>query len=128
MTLESHEGGNPAVESDYFLMANEGVPALVSLFTGGISPDSKEVNPIYCRAEDLKGLSPQLIFTGGAEFARRDSERWAGMCREAGIKHKLVIEWGQLHIYAVGSKFTAPEVRNKTDSMIIQWIKDHVRQ
>lgn len=127
MAMSAYEGGNAAVETDYFMMANEAVPALVSLFTGGLPPDSPEVNPLYCPPTDIKGLSPQLILTGGAEFARRDSERWAEKCSEADVKHKLNIEWGQLHIYAVGSKFTAPEVRRKTDHLIIDWIKNHIK-
>ena len=128
MALKAYRGGNPAVESDYFLVANKAVPALVSLFIGDRSPDSPDVNPLYCRLEELKGLSPQLIFAGGAEFARYDSEKWAEMCHNAGVYCKLTIEWAQLHIYAVGSRFTHPAVRRKTDGMIIEWIKTHVAQ
>lgn len=128
MTLKAYEGGNPAVESDYFLVANRAVPALVSLFIGNRSPDSPDVNPLYCQPEELKGLSPQLIFTGGGEFARYDSEEWAKVCQKAGLDYKLTIEWAQLHIYAVGSRFTDPAVRRKTDDMIIEWIKLYVAQ
>jgi len=127
LNLSAYQGGNAAVETDYFVMANENVPGLVSLFTGGLPPDSPEVNPLCREPDEIKELSPQLIFTGGAEFARRDSELWAEKCTGAGVKHKMIIEWGQLHIYAVGSKFTAPAVRTKTDDLIIGWIKDHVK-
>ncbi|EXJ66286.1 uncharacterized protein A1O5_10438 [Cladophialophora psammophila CBS 110553] len=128
MTLKAHRGGNPAVESDYFLMANKAVPALVQLFIGDRPPDSPDVNPLCRQPEELKDLSPQLIFTGGAEFARTDSEKWAELCQKAGVEHKLIIEWAQLHVYAVGSKFTHPAVRGKTDDMIIEWVKAHVAQ
>ncbi|OQV06042.1 hypothetical protein CLAIMM_10680 [Cladophialophora immunda] len=128
MALKAYIGGNPAVESDYFVMANKAVPALVSLFIGNWSPDSPEVNPLHRQPEELKGLSPQLILTGGAEFARYDSEKWAQMCEMAGLECKLTIEWGQLHIYAMGSKLTDPAVRKTTDDMIIEWLKNHVAQ
>ncbi|KIX09202.1 uncharacterized protein Z518_00281 [Rhinocladiella mackenziei CBS 650.93] len=126
MTLKAHEGGNPAVESDYFLMANEAVPLLASLFLGGRPPDSSDLNPLYRLPEELRGLSPQLIFTGGAEFARSDSEKWAELCYRAGLPYKLTVEWAQLHVYALGSKLTDPAVRIKTDAMIIEWIKNYV--
>ncbi|KAH0842475.1 hypothetical protein FOPE_07489 [Fonsecaea pedrosoi] len=126
MALKAYVGGNPAVESDYFVMANKAVPALVQMFIGDWPPESPEVNPLYRQPEELSGLSPQLIFTGGAEFARYDSEQWAQMCHSAGVESKLVIEWGQLHIYAMGSKWTDPAVRRKTDGLIIEWLKNHV--
>ena len=128
MTLKAYHGGNPAVESDYFLMANTAVPALVRMFIGDRSPESSDVNPLCCQPEEVQDLSPQLIFTGGAEFARYDSEKWAEMCQRAGLEYRLTIEWGQLHIYAMGSKFTDPAVREKTDGLIIEWIKDHIAQ
>lgn len=128
MTLKAHQGGNPAVESDYFLLANSAVPGLVRLFIGDRPPESPEVNPLRHQPHELEGLSPQLIFTGGAEFARQDSEQWAELCHKAGLRYKLVIEWGQLHIYAMGSNFINPTIRHKTDDMIIEWIKDHVVQ
>ncbi|KAK5045787.1 hypothetical protein LTR84_008880 [Exophiala bonariae] len=127
MALSAYEGGNPAVETDYFMFANEAVPGLVSLFIGSYARDSPEVNPLHRESGDINGLSPQLIFTGGAEFARRDSEMWAEKCGQADVEHKLIIEWGQLHIYAVGSKFTAPAIRAKTDDLIIGWMKQHVK-
>ncbi|OAL34485.1 hypothetical protein AYO20_06328 [Fonsecaea nubica] len=126
MALKAYVGGNPAVESDYFVMANKAVPALVQMFIGDRPPESPEVNPLHRQPEELSGLSPQLIFTGGAEFARYDSEQWAQMCHSAGVESKLVIEWGQLHIYAMGSQWTDPAVRRKTDGLIIEWLKNHV--
>jgi acetyl esterase/lipase len=128
MALKAHQGGNPAVESDYFLVANEAIPGLVRLFIGDRSPESPEVNSLFRQPDELQGLSPQLIFTGGAEFARQDSEQWAELCQRAGLKYRLVIEWAQLHIYAMGSNFTDRAVRRKTDDLIIEWIKDHVGQ
>lgn len=128
MNLNAYAGGNPAVESDYFLVANKVVPVLVRLFIGDRPPNSPDVNPLCRQPNELKDLSPQLIFTGGAEFARFDSEKWAEMCQKAGLKHRLIVEWAQLHIYAMGSKFTDPAVRSKTDDMIIEWIKNHVTQ
>ncbi|OAL33777.1 hypothetical protein AYO20_06953 [Fonsecaea nubica] len=128
MNCKVYQGGNGAVETDYFMVANHAVPALAKLFVGAFPADSPEVNPLHHAPEALDGLSPQLIFTGGAEFARYDSEKWAELCRAAGVECKLVIEWAQLHIYAVGSKFTDPAVRRKTDDIIIQWIKEHVRE
>ncbi|OAP57404.1 hypothetical protein AYL99_08142 [Fonsecaea erecta] len=127
MNCKIYEGGNGAVETDYFMVANKAVPALAKLFVGDVPGDSPEVNPLHHRPEALAGLGPQLIFTGGAEFARYDSEKWAELCRAAGVECKLIIEWAQIHIYAVGSKFTDPAVRRKTDGLIIQWIKEHVR-
>lgn len=126
MCLKAHEGGNAAVESDYFVMANTAVPSLVKLFIGDHPPDSPEVNPLLSTPEEIGRLSPQLIFTGAAEFARYDSEKWAELCHAAQVKCHLTIEWGQMHIYAVGSKFIDPAVRLKTDNMIIDWIKQHV--
>ncbi|KIV92791.1 hypothetical protein PV10_04057 [Exophiala mesophila] len=126
MCLRAYEGGNAAVESDYFLMANTAVPSLVKLFIGDNPPDSPDVNPLHSTSEQISRLSPQLIFTGAAEFARYDSEKWAELCREAQVKCNMTIEWGQMHIYAVGSKFVDPTVRIKTDNMIIDWIKQHV--
>ena len=126
MALSAWEGGNPAVETDYFVMANQAVPALTALFIGDYAPTSPTVNPLVLQAEDLAGLNPQLIFVGAAEFALYDSKQWAQLCRAAKVECKLNIEWGQLHIYAVGSKWIDPAVRSKTDNMIVGWIKDHV--
>lgn len=126
MAMSAYEGGNPAVESDYFLQANLAVPALVKLFILDRSPTSPEINPLYRTSDELVGICPQLILVGGGEFALYDSKRWAEVCKQAGVEHKLNIEWGQLHIYAVGSKFVSSSVRHKTDNMIMEWIKAHV--
>lgn len=126
MTLKSSQGGNAAVESDYFIMANRTLSQLVSLFIKDHPPDSPEVNPLYSQPEECAKLSPQLILVGAAEFALYDSKQWADFCTRAGLQHKLVVEWGQLHIYAMGSNFTDPDVRRKTDAMIVEWILQHV--
>lgn len=122
MTLKSHVGGNGAVESDYFLMANIAVPGLVKLFIGGRSATDPEVNPLYEPTQEVQKLSPQLIFAGGAEFARADAELWAELCHKAGLRHHLRLEWAQLHVYALGSKLTDPRVRETSDSLIVDWI------
>lgn len=126
MAMSAYEGGNAAVETDYFLQANQAVPALVKLFIRERSPTSPEVNPLYCPVSELDGLCPQLILVGGGEFALYDSKRWAEVCAQAGVEYKLNIEYGQLHIYAMGSKFVSPAVRHKTDSMIVEWLKAHI--
>ncbi|KAL2834155.1 alpha/beta-hydrolase [Aspergillus pseudoustus] len=126
MTLSAWEGGNLAVETDYFVSANEAVPGLAALFIRNHAPNSRDVNPLTQRSEDLTDLNPQLIFVGAAEFALYDSKQWASLCWAAGVKCSLNVEWGQLHVYALGSKWTSPAVRTKTDNMIINWMKDHV--
>lgn len=126
MALSAWEGGNLAVETDYFVSANEAVPGLAALFIRGHASTSTDVNPLFHHAEDLTGLNPQLIFVGAAEFALSDSKKWASLCGAAGIKCSLNVEWGQLHVFALGSRWTSPAVRTKTDNMIISWIKEHV--
>lgn len=127
MSMSAYDGGNPAVESDYFLQANSAVDGLVTLFIGPErARDSPEINPLHVAPADLQGICPQLILVGGGEFALQDSKEWAKACRTAGLEHKLVVEWGQLHIYAMGSAWVDPSVRRKTDGAIIDWIKEHV--
>ncbi|KAF4996271.1 hypothetical protein FDECE_12515 [Fusarium decemcellulare] len=125
LAMSAFEGGNQAVESDYFVMANEAVPALARQFAGSYGLDSPEVNPLYRPPEDICDLNPQLILVGAAEFALYDSKAWARLCRAAGVSHKLHIEWAQLHIYAMGSRFIDPRARRGTDLQIIEWVKDH---
>jgi hypothetical protein len=73
MALSAYERGNAAVETDYFMMANEAAPALVLLVTGGLPSTHLKLAPfIASRLTDIKRLSPQMVLTGGAEFARRD--------------------------------------------------------
>ena len=126
MALSAYQGGNPAVESDYFVMANQAVPKLAQLFAGDYDLDSPEVNPLFRKQEELRGICPQLILVGGAEFALSDSKSWARACDDADIPHKLHVEWGQLHIYAMGSRLLDPRIRQRTDRQIIDWIGKHV--
>lgn len=111
--------------ADYFVQANIAVPHLVRLFTGDkYSATSTEVNPLFREPASLAGLNPQLIFAGAGEFALQDSKEWAALCEKSGVKKELVIEWGQLHIWALGSSFIDPKLRRKTDLHIIRWIAD----
>ena len=126
MAMSAYEGGNAAVESDYFVGANNTVVSLISLFIGDRSPFSPEVNPLYRHPTELAGLCPQLVLVGGAEFALYDSKRWAELCKSAGVECSLHVEWGQLHIYAMGSAFVLPAVRRKTDHRILEWISSHL--
>lgn len=128
MTLAAFgTGGNPAVETDYFVQANHAVNALASLFVGADhARDSPAVNPLYVPERQLRGLCPQLIFVGGAEFALQDAKRWADVCGTADVEHELVVEWAQMHVYALGSAWVEPRVRRETDGRIVGWIKDHV--
>lgn len=126
MAMSAYEGGNAAVESDYFMAANKAVPDLVKLFILERSPTSPEINPLYRTSDELSDLCPQLILVGGGEFALYDSKRWAEVCEQAGVEYKLNVEWGQLHIYAMGSKFVSSDVRHKTDNMIVEWIRSHI--
>lgn len=123
MTLRAHAGGNALVETDYVVHANRSTPALVSQWMRDYPPDAPDANPLYRRADEILGLSPQLILVGGGEFALHDSKEWAALCARAGVKHRLVCEWGQLHIYALGSRWLAPVVRQQTETSIIEWIK-----
>lgn len=127
MAMTAYEGGNLAVESDYFIMANEAVAPLARLFSGDFAPDSPEVNPLSRQPEEIYGLSPQLILAGAAEFALYDSKAWAKLCEAAKVHHQLHIEWGQLHIYAMGSRWIDPMIRKRTDLKIISWITKHLK-
>lgn len=123
MSLKAHQGGNALVETDYVVNANTILPLYVEKWLGGRSATSVEVNPLYYKPDQIKGLNPQLIFIGAAEFALQEAKDLATLYREARIKHELVVEWGQLHIYALGSKWIDPAVREKTDGKIIEWMK-----
>ncbi|KAF5573174.1 hypothetical protein FPANT_12545 [Fusarium pseudoanthophilum] len=127
MAMTAYEGGNPAVETDYFIMANEAVPRLTRLFVGDFALDSPEVNPLSRQPEEINGLSPQLILAGAAEFALYDSKAWAKLCETAKVHHQLHVEWGQLHIYAMGSRWIDPVIRKRTDLKIISWIAKHLK-
>jgi hypothetical protein len=39
------------------------------------------------------------------------------------VKHDLVVEWGQMHVYALGSSWLEPGVRKKTEMKIVDWMK-----
>ena len=126
MAVSSYLGGSPTVESDYLVGGNASVPWMASKFVGSIPANSHEVNPLYCSPICIRGINPQLILVGAAEFALYDSKKWAEVLQVAGIQHKLVIEWGQLHIYAMGSAWVDPAVRAKTENTIVTWIKQWV--
>ncbi|KAF5640798.1 hypothetical protein F52700_3509 [Fusarium sp. NRRL 52700] len=127
MSLTAYRGGNPAVETDYFIVANEAVPRLARLFAGDFALDSPEVNPLSRQPEEIHGLCPQLILAGGAEFALYDSKAWAQLCAAAKVRQQLHVEWGHLHIYALGSRWIDPAIRKRTDLMIIGWMIKHVK-
>ena len=125
LTLSHYTGGNSNVETDYVVTANTLVPILLPMFLGDLPGTSPEINPIHCDLDVVKQLSPQLVLVGSAEFVLQDSRAWAARCAEAKLHHKLIIERGQLHIYAMGSRFIDPGTREKTDSEIVSWIKHH---
>lgn len=125
-SLRTYESGSPLVETDYVVTANTSVPYMFNLFRGSYPGDSPEVNPLYRAPEEISHLNPQLILVGGAEMALDDGKDWAALCKKAGVRHELVIEWGQLHIYAMGSEWLDPKIRAKTDAKIIGWIKQCV--
>ena len=125
MTLSHYVGGNSNVETDYVVTANTLVPMLLPMFLGGLSGTCPEVNPLYCDLEVVKQLNPQLVLVGSAEFVLQDSRAWATRCAEADLQHKLIVEWGQLHVYALGSRFLNPSIRERTDLEIVSWIKEN---
>jgi acetyl esterase/lipase len=95
---------------------------MANAFLGPYKADDPDVNPLYRSIDEVKGLNPQLIFVGAAEFALSDSKDWARKCREAGVECELQVEWGQLHVWALGSKFIDPELRRRTDERIVEWM------
>ncbi|CZT14615.1 uncharacterized protein RCC_12209 [Ramularia collo-cygni] len=124
MEMNAFQGGSHAVMSDYFVQANDAVPGLVKLFIGkDYKPTDPAVNPLYQDVKVIESLNPQLIFVGAAEFALYDSKTWASLCRKAGVKTNLQIEWGQLHIWAMGSKWIEPALRMRTDNRILDWME-----
>lgn len=110
------------METDYVVTANTSVPQMFQLFRGSYAGDSPEVNPLRRNLSELSHLSPQLMFVGGGEMALDDGKDWAEMCKNASVKHEIIIEWGQLHIYAMGSAWLDSNIREKTDSKIMSWI------
>ena len=123
MACTAYEGGNPMVTTDYVITANLWVPTLAKMFSGSYALDSPEVNPLYRRPEELHGLSRQLIFVGGGEFCMHDAREWARLLSQAGVKHKLVVEYAQMHIYAMGSDWVDPKVQHKTDDIFLDWVE-----
>lgn len=124
MTSRAYEGGNALVESDYIITANTFVPLLAKQWLGGAAPDDPDVNPLFRQPHELDGLNRQLILVGAGEFAMQEGKEWASLCDKAGIKKKLVLEYGQLHVYALGSAWLAPKVRRETEASIFDWMKD----
>ena len=123
MALSDYEGGCAWVESDYIVAANSLLPTLTAMFLGNAPDDMPDTNPLYQQPCDIDFLNPQLILVGSAEITLQDCKRWASLCKRANIRHELVIEWGRLHVYALGSAFLDPEICRKTDSKILGWIK-----
>lgn len=121
---EPFDGGNALVETDYVVTANLMVPAMSSAFTRGLPGDAPEINPLFVDTQDIRGMSRQLILVGAAEFALAEGSRWASRCKKAGVEHTLIREYGQMHIYAMGSSWMPPSVRNKTDMLILDWIQE----
>lgn len=126
MTLRAYNGGNALIETDYVVTGNSLVPVLTSMWLGGRPGDSPEVNPLCCTPEDIRGLNPLLILAGGGEFLVEDSRDLADLCRRAGVRHELVVEWGHLHIYAMGGRWIDPAICRKTDDKILGWINEFV--
>ena len=122
MSLRRYQGGNALAETDYVISANTLVPNLTAMWVGDLDGSSPEINPLFCRSEDIKALSPQLILAGGGEIVLEECRDLAALFAQANVKHKLIVEWGQLHIYAMGSAWVDPTVREKTDAEIVSWI------
>ena len=123
MALSAYEGGNASVCSDFLVSANIGVPLMAKAFLGPYAPDDPDVNPLFRSVEEVKGLCPQLVFVGAAEFALSDSKDWARLCKRAGVECELQVEWGQLHVWALGSRWIEPELRRRTDERIVGWME-----
>jgi acetyl esterase/lipase len=128
MSLRSHEGGNALVETDYLVNANRVCPIYAAQWLNGTLGTLQDVNPLFCKPDELQGLNPQLILVGAGEFALQESKDWATLCNEAGVPKQLVCEWGQLHIYALGSAWVEPSVRQRTDAAIVSWMKRSLAQ
>lgn len=121
--MRAYEGGNALAETD-FVDANTVVPLFSKMFIGnsGFKGTSPEVNPLHRDVNDVRSLNPQLILVGAAEFALQDSNDWALLLEKAGTRHSLVVEWGEIHCYAMGSTLLDPNTRDKTDGKIMEWI------
>lgn len=124
MALKSFQGGNALVETDYLVGGNLTVPVFSAAWLNGVSPTSPDVSPLHRTAAEIHDLNPLLILVGGGEFALQDSKDLAALCKRAKLPHHLEVEWGQMHLYGLGSKWISPKVREKTDDMIYRWIGD----
>jgi acetyl esterase/lipase len=122
MSLDSFKGGNALVETDYIVGANLTVPTFANAWLNGEPGDSPLINPLYCSPSDFEGMNPVLILVGGGEFALQEGKDLAKRLQDAGVRQHLEVEWGQMHLYALGSKWVDPVVRRKTDGMIYRWI------
>jgi acetyl esterase/lipase len=123
MATHPREGGNALMDTDYVVGANTVTSTFAKKWLNGISPTSPEANPIYRKPEEFNELNPQLILVGAGEFALQEAKDWAAQCSKGGVQHEIICEWGQLHIYALGSAWITPSVRERTDQSIIAWIK-----
>lgn len=60
----------------------------------------EDVSPLF---GDHRGLPPLLVFAGGAELLRSDSEAMAAAGRAAGVEVRLVVEPGLWHVYPLAA-------------------------
>ncbi|RAH70431.1 alpha/beta-hydrolase [Aspergillus aculeatinus CBS 121060] len=126
MSLKAFEGGNALVETDYIVGANATVPTFVDAWLDGESGSSPKVNALSCVPATFSGLGPVLVLVGGGEFALQEGKDLAALLSKAGVRHHLQVEWGQMHLYGLGSAWVDPSVRRKTDGMIYRWMLDCV--
>lgn len=127
MSMRAFNGGNALAETDY-VNANRDIPVLVKKWLQDkFAPTSPQVNPLYRQPVEIEGLNPQLILVGAAEFTLPEARDWAALCERAGVKHRLVCEWGQLHNYALGSAWVEPAIKHRTDASIVSWMQMCVR-
>ena len=126
--MRAHQGGNALVETDYLVNANSICPHYWAQWRNGVSAMDPDVNPLQRRPEEIHGLNPQLILVGAGEIALQEAKDLAILCEQAKVPKQLVCEWGQLHIYALGSAWVEESVRRKTDMIVIDWIKQCLKQ
>lgn len=127
MALRSFDGGNALVETDYVVTANHGVPLFAKRWIGEIDGTSPEVNPLYCKPSDFDGIPPQLILVGGGDFVLPECRELCRLFREANLQHEMVVEWGEFHLYALGSRWIHPTTRAKTDAIFFRWLTEALK-